>query len=61
MNDFLAALGLVFVLEGLMLAAFPLATKKAMANALGTPDGTLRMIGVVSAVGGLVLVWLVRG
>ena len=61
MNDFLVALGLVFVLEGLMLAAFPLATKQAMANVLGTPESTLRMIGVVSAVVGLVLVWLVRG
>ncbi len=44
-----------------MLAAFPLATKQAMANVLGTPEGTLRMIGAVSAVVGLVLVWLVRG
>ena len=61
MNDFLVALGLVFVLEGLMLAAFPLATKQAMANVLGTPEGTLRMIGAVAAVVGLVLVWLVRG
>ena len=61
MDDFLVALGLVFVLEGLVLAAFPLATKKAMANVLATPEGSLRTIGVVSAVLGLVLVWLVRG
>jgi uncharacterized protein YjeT (DUF2065 family) len=61
MQDFVVALGLVFVLEGLMLAAFPLATKQAMANVLATPEGTLRVIGVVSAVAGLVLVWLVRG
>jgi uncharacterized protein YjeT (DUF2065 family) len=61
MYDFLVALGLVFVLEGIMLAAFPAATKQAMASVLGTPEGTLRLIGVVSAVFGLVVVWLVRG
>jgi uncharacterized protein YjeT (DUF2065 family) len=31
-----------------------------MASVIGTPDLTLRMIGVGSAVFGLVLVWLVR-
>jgi uncharacterized protein YjeT (DUF2065 family) len=61
MTDLWAALGLLFVLEGLVLAAFPLATKRAMANVLETPEATLRIIGVVSAAVGLVVVWLVRG
>ena len=61
MPDFLAALGLVFVIEGLIFAAFPEAAKKAMASVLETPDITLRMIGIGSAVVGLILVWLVRG
>jgi len=61
MTDLLVALGLVFALEGLVLAAFPLATKRAMANVLETPEGTLRVIGIASAVFGLVVVWLVRG
>jgi len=60
MLDFLAAIGLFFVLEGLLLAAFPLSVKRAMAAALSTPDGPLRIAGLVSAVIGIVIVWLVR-
>ena len=61
MSDFLAALGLVFVIEGLMFAAFPAQAKRAMTSVLETPETTLRVIGLGSALIGLVLVWLVRG
>jgi hypothetical protein len=61
MTDFLAALGLVFVIEGLIFAAFPEAAKRAMKSVLETPDVSLRVIGIGSALVGLVLVWLVRG
>lgn len=61
MSDFLVAVGLVFVIEGLIFAAFPLSAKKAVAAVMETPDATLRIIGVVSAVFGVVLVWLMRG
>jgi len=60
MADFLAALGLVFVIEGLIFAAFPGQGKKALLSVLETPDGTLRVIGLVAAVIGLALVWLAR-
>ena len=61
MTDFLVALGLVFVIEGLMFAAFPTHAKKAVASVLETSDASLRLIGVGSALLGLVLVWLMRG
>jgi uncharacterized protein len=61
MSDFLAALGLVFVIEGLVFAAFPEAAKRAMSSVLETPDLSLRLIGIGSAVVGLIMVWLVRG
>lgn len=61
MIDFLAALGLVFVIEGLVFAAFPAQAKRALHGVLETPEASLRMIGVGSAVIGLILVWLVRG
>jgi uncharacterized protein YjeT (DUF2065 family) len=61
MSDFLAALGLVFVIEGLVFAAFPGPAKRAMESVLGTPDTSLRAIGIGSAVIGLVVVWLARG
>jgi len=61
MTDFLAALGLVFVIEGLVFAAFPEHAKRSMAAVMQTPDSTLRLIGIGSALLGLILVWLVRG
>ncbi len=61
MADFIVALGLVFVIEGLIFAASPAAAKNAMAHVLQTPDGPLRLVGIASAVLGVVLVWLVRG
>jgi uncharacterized protein len=61
MTDFLVALGLVFVIEGIVFAAFPTHAKKAVASVLETSDASLRLIGVGSAIVGLLLVWLMRG
>jgi uncharacterized protein YjeT (DUF2065 family) len=61
MSDFLVALGLLFALEGLVFAAFPGAARRAMASVTETPDGVLRIVGIVSAVLGVLVVWLVRG
>jgi len=61
MSDFLAALGLVFVIEGLIFAAFPAQAKRAMQSVLETPEATLRVIGLGSALIGVIVVWLVRG
>ncbi len=61
MTDFIVALGLVFVIEGLIFAVSPGAAKNAMAHVRETPDGPLRIVGIASAVLGVVLVWLVRG
>jgi uncharacterized protein len=61
MSDFIVAIGLVLAIEGLIFAAFPQAVKRMAANALQTPDGSLRVAGVVSAILGVMLVWLMRG
>jgi len=61
MSDFLVALGLLFALEGLTFAACPGAAKRAMASVLETPEATLRLVGVASAVFGVLVVWFVRG
>jgi uncharacterized protein len=60
MFDFLAAIGLFFAIEGVLFAAFPLSAKRAMAAALEMPDSRLRIVGLVSAVVGVAIVWLVR-
>lgn len=61
MTDFLVAIGLVFAIEGLVFAAFPATAKRAMATVLETPEGSLRLVGILSAVFGLIIVWLARG
>jgi uncharacterized protein len=61
MSDFLAAIGLFFAIEGIFFAAFPMIAKQAMAAVLGMSDSRLRVAGLVSAVLGVLIVWLVRG
>jgi uncharacterized protein len=61
MADFIVALGLVFVIEGLIFAVSPGSAKNAMAHVLETAEGPLRVVGIVSAVLGVLLVWFVRG
>jgi uncharacterized protein len=61
MADFMVALGLVFAIEGIVFAAFPATAKRAMASVIETPEGALRLVGILSALIGVVLVWLVRG
>ena len=58
---FLVALGLVFVIEGLVFAAFPGPAKRALTTVTESPENFLRIVGIVSAVVGLVIIWLVRG
>ena len=61
MAEFLVAIGLVFVIEGLLFAAFPSAAKRLAASAIESPETSLRIAGIISAVIGLVLIWVVRG
>jgi uncharacterized protein YjeT (DUF2065 family) len=61
MTEFVVALGLLLVIEGLIFAAFPGLAKRLAASALESPDTSLRIAGLVSAVFGLVLIWVMRG
>jgi uncharacterized protein len=60
MEDFLAALALLFVIEGLLFAAFPDATRRAMLEAAHTPDSTVRKVGLACAVFGVVALYVIR-
>ena len=59
-SDFLIGVALLLVFEGLMFAASPAWMRRAMKSALVMPDNILRIVGIVSAVVGLVLIWFVR-
>ncbi len=57
MKYFLCVLGMVFIVEGLPYFAFPDKLKLYLARMLEVPDATLRILGLVSMVAGLILVY----
>lgn len=61
MDDFLTAIGLVLVLEGAVYALFPSGMKRVLALVLEEPDERVRVLGLVSAAFGLLLLYLLRG
>ena len=60
-SDLGAAIGLVFVIEGLMLALVPGAPKKLAAALAQIAESRLRIVGLMAAGAGVAIVWLVRG
>ena len=60
MQDLLAALALVFVLEGALYALFPDGMKRMMAQTITLPSSMLRGAGLAAACVGVGLLWLVR-
>ncbi len=60
MVQFFVALGLVFVLEGLFFAVFPGPARRSAVAILETPEQTLRVIGVISAAAGVLVIWLTK-
>lgn len=60
MADFIAALGLVLAIEGIAFAAFPAATKRAMALLFESPESQLRAAGIAAAILGVIVVWFAR-
>lgn len=60
MADLLTALGLAVAIEGLLYALFPNAMKKMMLQVLAQPQASLRTAGLVAAIAGVGIVWLIR-
>ena len=54
------AIGLVFVIEGVIYSLFPNGMKRMMVMALGLPIGRLRSMGLAMALVGFCIVWVVR-
>lgn len=61
MQDFLAALGILLVLEGLLYGAFPEVGRRICREIAEAPSGMLRPIGIGMVALGFLVVWLVRG
>jgi uncharacterized protein len=59
-RDFVIGIGLLLMLEGIALAGFPGWMRRAMESAKASSDQLLRSVGLVSAIAGLILIWLIR-
>jgi uncharacterized protein YjeT (DUF2065 family) len=60
MFDLIAALGLALAVEGLLFAAFPDTVRRAMLEAAQSPSERMRLVGLISAAAGVVIVALAR-
>lgn len=60
MRDLVAALGLALAIEGLLFASFPDAMKRALQEAAESPREHMRLIGLVTALLGVAIIWAMR-
>jgi len=60
MDDLLAAIGLVFVLEGALYALFPNAMVDMLRKLPSVPVSSLRFMGITSIIIGWFIIWLIR-
>jgi uncharacterized protein YjeT (DUF2065 family) len=60
-NDFLDAIGLVLVIEGLIYCGFPFFARRLAEEVRGTSDTVLRAGGLIAMIAGVVLIWVIRG
>ena len=60
MLDFLSAIALIFILEGLLLFSTPKRLKKILQIITIYPENKIRMIGGVAVLIGIVLLWIIR-
>jgi len=57
----LTALALAVAIEGIVYALFPDAMKRMMARVIEQPSAGIRTAGLIAAVAGVCVLWLVRG
>ncbi len=60
MDYFLCVIGMVFILEGLPYLAFPEKLKSYLTKMAALPDNTLRILGILAVVSGLILLYIGR-
>ena len=61
MNELFSALALAIALDGIVYALFPDRMKRVMAIAIEQPTANLRFVGLLAAVLGVVIIWVIRG
>ena len=61
MSDFLTALGLLFVIEGVLYGLMPGLARRLARSLEKAPEGQLRIYGLVAIAVGVGIIWLLRG
>jgi uncharacterized protein YjeT (DUF2065 family) len=56
----ITAFGLFLIIEGLLYALFPNTMKSMIGKMLNSSNETLKWTGIISAVIGLIIIWLVK-
>ena len=60
MNEFFVAIGLLFVIEGLLYSMFPDQMKNMMQKMKDVPSSSLRAGGLFFALIGFIIVWIIK-
>ena len=60
MSDLATALALAIAIEGILYALFPDGMKRMMASVFDMPSPNIRAAGLVAAVIGVGLIWMIR-
>ena len=60
MIDFLTAIALIFILEGLLLFISPSRLKKALEIIRRYSENNIRFVGMIAIIIGIVLLWIIR-
>ena len=60
MTDLIAAIGVLLLLEGVAYAAFPDFMRRAAAEVSRADPELVRRVGIVVAISGFVILWVVR-
>ncbi len=60
MNEFIIAIGLLFFIEGLLIAIFPSRIKSMLELIKGTPVNKLRTFGVIFLIIGFSIIWYIK-
>ena len=61
MSDFVVAIGLVLVIEGVLYGGMPQLARRLAAEVLAMPEQVLRVAGLVAVAAGVLIVWPGRG
>ena len=60
MNDLITAVGLLFFIEGLLIAIFPSKIKNMLEIIKNTQESKLRTYGVIFLVMGFLIIWYIK-